>query len=301
MARDYQPATARFGALDPLGDGYRYVSGRPTVLIDPEGLCGLDPWDASGGSNCFDSLARTLAGDNQDTLLGALAYNTSTTLVNFGRGVSGGLTDAAANSFVNGASCTVDSSSLTARAAQGLGFAATFIGGGQALKSVAGGIGWAGSRIGLAGTASRITTTAATQYAKIKTTAAVASAVAKARLAQALNTVRSAASSALPEALTLGRNAETGVDVYTGVRGGKDVYVGITNNLERRAAQHGDRFVLQQLTRTSVTRGEARAIEQAMLARNPGFENAINSISPSHPWYQQAVDWGETWLQNAGL
>jgi hypothetical protein len=110
-----------------------------------------------------------------------------------------------------------------------------------------------------------------------------------------------AADVALPEALTLGRNAEEGVDVYKGVRSGKDVYVGITNNIERRGAEHGGRFVLEQLTQASVTRGEARAIEQAMIVRNPGFENAINSISPNHAWYQQAVDWGETWLGKAGL
>lgn len=106
-----------------------------------------------------------------------------------------------------------------------------------------------------------------------------------------------AAESALPEALTLGRNAETGVDVYNGVLDGKDVYVGITNDLLRRGAEHGDRFALARLTQTSVTRGEARAIEQAQIVRNPGFENIRNSISPNHDWYQQAVDWGERWLQ----
>jgi hypothetical protein len=110
-----------------------------------------------------------------------------------------------------------------------------------------------------------------------------------------------AAEGALPSALTLGRNAEVGVDVYKGVRSGKDVYVGITNNLMRRGAEHGDRFALERLTATSVTRGEARAIEQAMIVRNPGFQNARNSISPNHAWYDDAVSWGESWLQRAGL
>lgn len=106
----------------------------------------------------------------------------------------------------------------------------------------------------------------------------------------------------VPEALTIGRNAERGVDVYLGVRGGKPVYAGITNSVETRAVQHGARFdQLSQITTQSVTRGEARAIEQALIVRNPGFENAINSISPRHPWYQQAVDWGESWLQGMGL
>jgi RHS repeat-associated protein len=105
----------------------------------------------------------------------------------------------------------------------------------------------------------------------------------------------------LPEALTVGKNSESGVDVYTGVKGGKDTYVGITNDLERRAAQHGERFALSPVTSESMTRGEARAIEQAMMERNPGFENIRNSISPAHPWYQQAVDWGEQWLQSNGF
>jgi hypothetical protein len=111
---------------------------------------------------------------------------------------------------------------------------------------------------------------------------------------------RVAAKTALPEALTIGKNAETGVNVYTGVREGKDVYVGITNSLARRGAAHGDRFAIERLTDSSVTRGEARAIEQAQIVRNPGFENIRNSISPDHPWYQQGVDWGEGWLQAGG-
>jgi hypothetical protein len=28
---------------------------------------------------------------------------------------------------------------------------------------------------------------------------------------------------------------------------------------------------------------------------------ARNSISPTHAWYQQAVDWGEQWLRDNGL
>lgn len=109
------------------------------------------------------------------------------------------------------------------------------------------------------------------------------------------------AANSLPEALTVGKNAEEGVHVYTGVREGKDVYAGITNNLMRRQLQHGDRFVLQQMTEEGVARGEARAIEQSLIVRNPGFENKINSISPSQPYYQHAVDWGESWLQGHGF
>lgn len=105
------------------------------------------------------------------------------------------------------------------------------------------------------------------------------------------------ADDALPAAL---RGGSADVHVYMGVRNGKPVYTWITNNLGRRQAQHGDRFVLQQVTSDPLTRGQARAVEQALIARNPGFENAINSISPRHSYYQQAVDWGEAWLRANG-
>ena len=107
---------------------------------------------------------------------------------------------------------------------------------------------------------------------------------------------------ALPEALTVGRNAEKGVDVYKGIKNGKDVYSGITNNLANRTAQHGSRFdYLQRVTAPGgVTRGEARAIEQALINRSQGL-NKINSISPNHPYYQQAVNWGNAWLRRNGF
>ena len=104
-------------------------------------------------------------------------------------------------------------------------------------------------------------------------------------------------SAALPEALSGGADTY----VYIGVRDGKSVYTGITNNLARRGAQHAERFdYLDQVTDTPVTRGQARSIEQALITRNPGFENKINSISPNQPYYQQAVDWGNAWLDANG-
>ncbi|MFC6092409.1 RHS repeat-associated core domain-containing protein [Saccharothrix lopnurensis] len=99
-----------------------------------------------------------------------------------------------------------------------------------------------------------------------------------------------------PKALTQGRNADAGVDVYQGLRNGDPVYSGITNDLKRRGNQHSGRdFELDPVTKSPVTRGEARAIEQALINRNRG-ENKINSISPKHPYYDQAVKWGEAWL-----
>jgi RHS repeat-associated protein len=106
-----------------------------------------------------------------------------------------------------------------------------------------------------------------------------------------------AASKTLPAAL---QGGEATVHVYFGVRNGERVYVGITNDLARRQSEHGDRFILQAITQTPVTRGEARAIEQALIQANPGFENVRNSISPRHSYYQQAVEWGQAWLKNAG-
>lgn len=67
-----------------------------------------------------------------------------------------------------------------------------------------------------------------------------------------------------------------------------------------RASQHADRFGLEELV-SGLTRGQARAVEQAIIAQNPGYQNLINSISPRHAWYQQAVDWGEAFLRANGV
>jgi len=101
----------------------------------------------------------------------------------------------------------------------------------------------------------------------------------------------------LPGALAGG---EANIHVYLGVRDDRPVYVGITNDLGRRQSEHSGRFYVRQLTPSPVTRGQARAIEQALIVQNPQFENINNSISPRHPWYQDAVNWGEWWLQQMG-
>jgi RHS repeat-associated protein len=104
---------------------------------------------------------------------------------------------------------------------------------------------------------------------------------------------------ALPKALS-GGAADT--YVYFGSRNGKNVYTGITNNVGRRTSQHGDRFDgLRQITDAPVTRGQARSIEQALIVRNPGFQNVRNSISPNHAYYDDAVSWGESWLKQNGF
>jgi hypothetical protein len=89
--------------------------------------------------------------------------------------------------------------------------------------------------------------------------------------------------------------------VYLGMRGSKAVYAGVTNNLARRGAEHAGRFGIEALTPRAVTRGQGRAIEQALLNRNPQFQNRINSISPLRSFYNDAVRWGEAWLKSHGF
>lgn len=86
--------------------------------------------------------------------------------------------------------------------------------------------------------------------------------------------------------------------VYYGKRDGKKVYVGITNNITRRQTQHGPRFEdLDRINTEPLSRGEARAIEQAIIEKNKSFENKINSIADKHPYKKDAVEWGNEWLK----
>jgi RHS repeat-associated protein len=87
-ARQYDPTLGRFGALDPLEpaqpspfDGaYAYVNARPTVLVDPLGLCGL-ALDVDNFGDCFSRGAGTVG----NAVAGATDYATfggSTSLLN---------------------------------------------------------------------------------------------------------------------------------------------------------------------------------------------------------------------------
>ncbi len=85
--------------------------------------------------------------------------------------------------------------------------------------------------------------------------------------------------------------------VYYGIKDGEKVYVGITKDIARRQAQHGARFdKLVEITKSPLSRREARAIEQVLIEQNPGFLNKINSISSSRSWYNEAIKWGSKWL-----
>ncbi|AHK47396.1 YD repeat containing protein (plasmid) [Ensifer adhaerens OV14] len=106
-------------------------------------------------------------------------------------------------------------------------------------------------------------------------------------------------------AATEGRNV-----VYQSVSiEGRVVYVGITNNLERRAAQHLgskgiaiDRIPGMQ----NLSRADARAVEQTLIEHfgkvkdGGSLLNKINSISPSNPIYNGALRRGAELLRNAG-
>ncbi len=90
------------------------------------------------------------------------------------------------------------------------------------------------------------------------------------------------------------------VDVYKGYNDGKDVYAGITNNLKKRQVQHGDRFDISKITETSLTRNQARAVEQVFIEGNSQYLNKINSISPNHRHYNDAINWAKDWLNRMG-
>ncbi len=117
-------------------------------------------------------------------------------------------------------------------------------------------------------------------------------------LASSVACAMAAGGSPLPQAL---QGGQANVNVYLGIRSGQPVYVGITNSLTRRQSEHGARFILQAITQSPVTRGQARAIEEALIVRNPHFENIRHAISPNHSYYQDALRWGEAWLSANGL
>ncbi|EHN12313.1 RhsD protein [Patulibacter medicamentivorans] len=113
------------------------------------------------------------------------------------------------------------------------------------------------------------------------------------------------ASAAMPSLPAQLRGGASNVTVYRGInRDGKEIYIGITSRFKKRAYEHRNRFDLEPITPTPVTRGQARAIEQAGIvnARSRGlaYENKINSVSPRHDYYDDAVSWGQAWMQHNG-
>ena len=90
---------------------------------------------------------------------------------------------------------------------------------------------------------------------------------------------------------------------------GKVLYVGITNNLERRAAEHlaSKGIAIDAIPGLkNLSRADARAAEQALiqmhgLGKNGGtLMNVINSIAKKNPIFEAAVKRGSDILKNAG-
>src|SRR5262249_55005420 len=92
--------------------------------------------------------------------------------------------------------------------------------------------------------------------------------------------------------------------VYKGVSPqGLGTYVGITNDFDRRVAEHaaaGRGFSPERISGTmALTRGEARSIEEACIAQGGlagaggSLENQVHSISPLLPYYDRAVAAGQ--------
>jgi hypothetical protein len=95
--------------------------------------------------------------------------------------------------------------------------------------------------------------------------------------------------------------------VYQSVEVGVTNYVGITNNLARRAAEHlSSKGINIQPLMQNLSRADARAVEQALieingLGKNGGtLLNKINSIAQSNPAYAEQLQKGMKLLESIG-
>jgi hypothetical protein len=94
------------------------------------------------------------------------------------------------------------------------------------------------------------------------------------------------------------------VSVYIARKDGKVVgtYVGISNDVVRRKRQHGKRFddLIPLSGATGLTRNQARSVEQLVIEANSlqniNLQNINNSISPSSPFFLEAIDWAEDFV-----
>jgi len=87
------------------------------------------------------------------------------------------------------------------------------------------------------------------------------------------------------------------VSVYLGLdNSGNAVYVGITNNIQRRQQEHGSRFSRLEEVHSGLTRNQARSVEQVYIRDNQHFQNMRNEISSSNQHYQDAIGWAENYL-----
>ena len=98
-----------------------------------------------------------------------------------------------------------------------------------------------------------------------------------------------------------------GYVVYHSVHNGVTQYVGITNNLARRSAEHlASKGIKIEPLLQGLSRNDARAVEQALieihgLGKNGGtLLNKINSISPANPTYGAQLQRGYELLKSIG-
>lgn len=97
---------------------------------------------------------------------------------------------------------------------------------------------------------------------------------------------------------------------------GRDVYVGMTDDLLRRGLEHADRFDIREMSPGDVlSRQEARAVEEAMIMRAGGtyaspnpdcpypgiYQNLRHEVAISRDIHSLVVEWGENWLTSRGL
>jgi hypothetical protein len=102
--------------------------------------------------------------------------------------------------------------------------------------------------------------------------------------------------------------ARVGNSVYRSLNAAGDVqYVGITNNLARRSAEHlAERGLQIEELLGGLSRSDGRSVEQALieihgLGRDGGtLLNRINSIAESNPIYAESLQRGEELLRSIG-
>ncbi len=95
--------------------------------------------------------------------------------------------------------------------------------------------------------------------------------------------------------------------VYVSVSNGVTQYVGITNNLARRAAQHlAKKGINIEPLMQGLSRSDARAVEQALIEihglmkKGGTLLNRINSIGPNNPAYKSQLERGYELLKSIG-
>ncbi|MBW7877612.1 MAG: hypothetical protein H3C47_16670, partial [Candidatus Cloacimonetes bacterium] len=104
-------------------------------------------------------------------------------------------------------------------------------------------------------------------------------------------------------------NGDENVQVYLGRnRTGEPVYVGISNDVNRRQIEHGDRFRIDPIADEKLTRMQAKAIEEYYIEvgnfhnkKSPLMENRKHSISLKNKDYEHYQDFARDWLQKRGL